>query len=148
MRKKSNFDYDFSDMGRRIQIRRKELGLTQEQLAEKVECSLTHLSRIEGGARPSLESLIRISTLLGYSLDDLTGLYPVKNPYLQELYDLFLIHSAEDQQLALYALRHFFHLLDQIKGHTKHKALSSHSTPPLEKTSEEVCVETWNCRPV
>ncbi|MCI8633195.1 MAG: helix-turn-helix transcriptional regulator [Lachnospiraceae bacterium] len=141
MRKKSNFDYDFSDMGRRIQIRRKELGLTQEQLAEKVDCSLTHLSRIEGGSRPSLESLIRISTLLGYSLDDLTGLYPAKNPYLKELCDLFLQHSTEEQQMALHAMRHFFHLLDQIKARVKQKEPLSYSSVSSEKVTEETCAK-------
>ena len=141
MRKKSSFDYDFSDMGRRIQIRRKELGLTQEQLAEKVDCSLTHLSRIEGGSRPSLESFLRISTLLGYSLDDLTGLYPAKNPYLKELCDLFMQHSMEDQQMALHAMRHFFHLLDQIKMRVKRKEPLSYSSVSAEHASEDPCAE-------
>ena len=112
--KKSNYEFDFAALGKRIHVRRKELGLTQEQLAEKVECSLTHLCRIESGHRPSLIVLLRLSAFLGYSLDDLTGLHFSPNPYVQEASKLLFNHSLEKQAYALQMLRHFFAILDQL----------------------------------
>lgn len=108
--------YDFFILGRRIQVRRKDLGMTQEQLAEKLQCSLSHLSRIEGGARPSLEYLLRLSPHLHCGLDELLGLDQSNNPYWKQAFHLFLDHSQEDQKLALAELRHFFLLLDFIHG--------------------------------
>lgn len=143
----SDSTYDFSQIGRRIQVRRKELGLTQEQLAEKVNCSHTHLARIENGYRPSLESLIRISTFLGYSLDELTGLYPAKNPYIQEVCNLFLSHSTEDQLLVLHTLRHIFLMLDQVEARGRRRNDKT-SSLPQEGVPDDIWVETWNCRPV
>lgn len=45
----------FSEMGHRIKLRRKELGITQEKLAESLGVSPNHLSGIETGAQnPSI----------------------------------------------------------------------------------------------
>ena len=46
----------FITMGRRIRLRRKELGLTQNKLAELLEVSNNHLSAIE--EKPSLEKFV------------------------------------------------------------------------------------------
>lgn len=49
----------FITMGRRIRLRRKELGLTQNKLAELLEVSNNHLSAIENGReKPSLEKFV------------------------------------------------------------------------------------------
>lgn len=51
--------------GKRIQKRRKELGITQEELAEMVHLSRTHMGHIEQGRRsPSLEVINRIAKAL------------------------------------------------------------------------------------
>ena len=141
---------DYTRLGHKIQVRRKELGITQEQLAEKINCSLTHLSRIESGARPSLGALLRLSTFLGYSQDDLTGLYPDRNPYVQELSDLILNHPTEEQRMAVSVLRHFFLLLEQFKAYQKNKDKnetpdpSQYSADESLKASEDICLEAWN----
>lgn len=55
----------FITMGRRIRLRRKELGLTQNKLAESLEVSNNHLSAIENGReKPSLEKFVQICELL------------------------------------------------------------------------------------
>ena len=59
-------------LGNRVRLRRKELGVSQEQVAFQAEISVTYLSQIEGGQRnPSLETLFRLSTALKLELPDL-----------------------------------------------------------------------------
>ena len=58
------------EMGCRINIRRKELGLTQEQLAEKIDVSVQMISNLELGkkaVRP--ENLVKLCTVLSVSAD-------------------------------------------------------------------------------
>ena len=51
--------YDTLETGRRIQKLRREKGLTQEQLAERLNVSTVHLAKIETGKRGcSLDILI------------------------------------------------------------------------------------------
>ena len=59
-----------SNLGKRVAERRKELGLTQETLAEQVDLSLQSVSCIELGkkaVRP--DNLVKISAVLGVSTD-------------------------------------------------------------------------------
>ena len=64
-------------LGRRIAQARRERGLTQEALAERVGVSQTSIVRIEKGhTSPSVPNLIAIADTLGLSLDDLVwGVY-------------------------------------------------------------------------
>ena len=58
------------DMGTRIHFRRRELGLTQEQLAELMDVSIQMISNLELGKkaiRP--ENLARLCEILGVSSD-------------------------------------------------------------------------------
>lgn len=48
---------------------RKERGLTQQELADKLYVDKRTISRIENGTYLTLENLIRISSLFGVSLD-------------------------------------------------------------------------------
>lgn len=59
-------------IGKRIQKRRKEVGLTQEELAEKVGISRAYMGYIEQGRNaPSLEILEKISKTLKINLSSL-----------------------------------------------------------------------------
>ena len=61
-------------LGRKIQKARISTGLTQEELAEKVQVSRAYMGFIEQGRRiPSLQKLERISKNLGVSLSSLVG---------------------------------------------------------------------------
>ena len=63
---------DMVQIGRFISQMRKELHLTQEQLAEIVDISPTHMSVIERGVKtPKLDTFIRIANALGVSADAL-----------------------------------------------------------------------------
>ena len=62
--------YDILETGRRIQKLRKAMGLTQEQLAERLNVSTVHLAKIETGKRGcSLDILIDFATFFNVSLD-------------------------------------------------------------------------------
>ena len=59
-------------LGKRIKKFRKELKLTQEELADKVKLHYTSLSRIERGeANPPVQTVKRISQALKKSMKDL-----------------------------------------------------------------------------
>lgn len=57
-------------IGSRISFLRKEHGLTQEQLSEKLDISVKHCSAVERGlSRLSLEKLIEVCNIFNVSLD-------------------------------------------------------------------------------
>lgn len=58
----ASFDNDFKKLGKNIAKCRKEAGLTQLQLAIKLEVTREHISHIEVGIkRPSVELLFSIA---------------------------------------------------------------------------------------
>lgn len=60
------------EIANRIRRLRKKKELTQEQLAEKVHVSTTHIGLVETGKRrASLKTLQRIASALGIKLKDL-----------------------------------------------------------------------------
>lgn len=63
-------DIDYYELGRKIKIRRKELGLSQEAAAEKCNISLSFYSNIERGVKiMSLETFVSICKNLSISSD-------------------------------------------------------------------------------
>lgn len=59
-------------IGNRIRDAREQAHLTQEQLAELVDISPTHMSVIERGVKtPKLDTFVRIANALGVSADAL-----------------------------------------------------------------------------
>lgn len=63
---------DTRAVGRRIKEARDAAKLTQEQLAEKVNLSSSHMSVIERGVKaPRLETLVEIANALGVTADSL-----------------------------------------------------------------------------
>ena len=62
--------YDQKESGKRIAALRKEKGMTQEQLAEKLNISTSTLGKIERGIQGfSIDLLIEISIFFGISTD-------------------------------------------------------------------------------
>lgn len=60
---------DKSFLAEQIKLHRKRAGLTQAQLAEKVDLSVQHISRIESGCYiPSLKSFFMIVSVLDMDL--------------------------------------------------------------------------------
>ena len=58
------------NIGMRISSRRKQLGLTQEQIADKMDVSIQMISNLERGNKAiKIDNLIKISELLSVSTD-------------------------------------------------------------------------------
>ncbi len=63
---------DYGEIGRRIRAKRKELGYTQEYLAECTELSIVHISHIEtANTKVSLPALVNIANALQTTPDAL-----------------------------------------------------------------------------
>lgn len=68
----SRLDRLKSSLARSVKLRRKELGLSQEELADLAEIDRTYASQIERGvANPSLEVLFRIAHSLNSDIASL-----------------------------------------------------------------------------
>lgn len=63
---------NYYEIGQRIRKFRKAQGLSQEQLAEQINISTTHMSHIEtGNTKLSLPVLVDIATMLHTTTDEL-----------------------------------------------------------------------------
>lgn len=63
---------DYYKIGQKIRQYRKALGMSQEQVAEQIGISLTHMSHIEtGNTKLSLPVLVDISKILNVQTDEL-----------------------------------------------------------------------------
>lgn len=61
---------EMESFGERVRNRRKEIGITQDQIATKIGISLRFYQMIERGEKSlSLDTLIRLSKALGISID-------------------------------------------------------------------------------
>lgn len=61
---------NYKALGERIQQRRRQLGLSQQTAAEKLDLSTSFFSRVERGEKvASLETLIKIANFFEFSLD-------------------------------------------------------------------------------
>ena len=61
---------DLVEIGKRIQGRRKQMGLTQEQVADKMDVSIQMVSNLERGNKSiRIENLIKLSEILNISTD-------------------------------------------------------------------------------
>ncbi len=60
-------------LGKNIKKRRKEMGLTQQQLADKMNISLNFMGKIEVAfSKPSLDTLIDFAKALNTTVSELT----------------------------------------------------------------------------
>ena len=93
---------DFSIIGKRLKSARKEKGLTQYDLAEKMNVSIAYLSKVETGKiHINLERLSQICNILDVTEGEiLNGVSNSSQKYLElEFYDLLKNCSADKQKL-------------------------------------------------
>lgn len=93
---------DYNVIGERIKKARKEKGMTQEQLSEKLDISIAFLSRVErGNSKVNLKRLTQICEILGISQGEiLNGVSSNSTNYLNEDFaNLLKECSADDQKL-------------------------------------------------
>ena len=95
-------------IGARIKAARERVHLTQEQLAEIVDISPTHMSVIERGVKtPKLDTFVRIANALGVSTDALLQdvVVPANESILAELSVRIGRLPQKDQERILNAIR-------------------------------------------
>lgn len=95
-------------MGQRIKAARERKGYTQEQLAERLNMSVQHVSVIERGVKaPKLETFIRIANELDVNADFLLSDLLAVSAQLEasELYDSMREVSERDKERILKVIR-------------------------------------------
>ena len=95
-------------IGARIKAARERVHLTQEQLAEIIDISPTHMSVIERGVKtPKLDTFVRIANALGVSTDALLldVVVPANESILAELSVRIGRLPQKDQERILNAIR-------------------------------------------
>ena len=89
-------------IAQQIRLHRKKLGMTQEELAEKVDLSVQHISRIESGCYiPSLKSFFLLATVLNIDLRIFGyNIQASANPQKDKL--IYKITNSTDAELIFY----------------------------------------------
>lgn len=93
---------DLKSLGARIQQYRKSKGLTQEDIADRMRCSLTYISKLENGkASCNLDRLLELCDLLECDAADLLlGINMGSNRYLDpELQQMIAQLTPDDKEL-------------------------------------------------
>lgn len=110
---KSNKNDEARIIGTKIKQLRKQCGLTQEQLSEKIGIDNKHLSRIETGrSMPTLKIANELSKLFSFNFYDLINNPTIDkieipdNYYTQSLNILNSAKSKQERICYLEALRH------------------------------------------
>lgn len=99
---------DYYEIGQRIRKYRKAYAMSQEQLAEKIGISTTHMSHIEtGNTKLSLSVLVALAKVLEVHTDDLlftssdTNRSVIEEEFLKEVEDC----STQQLKILLDVLR-------------------------------------------
>jgi len=89
-------------IGMRIAELRNGKGLTQEQLAGKMEISSKYLSSIERGKEnPTLDTLIKLSESLGVNIEDIFRFIQIEDSVKRKSLVTSLVNKADANQLKL-----------------------------------------------
>ena len=99
---------DLCAIGARIKAAREAAGLTQEDLADALEMSSTHISVLERGVKaPKLETLVKIANALKVSTDTLLQdvVDRASEGLASELSDAISKLPGKDQERILNAIR-------------------------------------------
>ena len=93
---------DYYIIGQQIRKYRKAMGMSQEQLAEAIGISVTHMSHIEtANTKLSLPVFVDIATALEVTTDDLLNTPPHHNHIDAELSDLLDQCTATQKRIII-----------------------------------------------
>ncbi len=101
--------------GRRVRLRRKKLGLSQERLAELCELHPTYIGQLERGEKnASLETVLRVCKGLDTSpsmmFDNISP--DGMRTTAQEIYEIVSEFSEKDQKAVLEIIKHIKSIAD------------------------------------
>lgn len=106
-----------SEIGERLKNRRKELHLTQEQMAEKLDISIKHYSEAERGIIGfSMDNWIKTAAILGISLDYLLLGISIEYPVPIRLLELYESCPDEKKNLLLKFIELELEWLNEANG--------------------------------
>lgn len=90
-------------LGRKIKSFRKKRNMTQAELAEKVDISEKHISKIEAGIhQPSLMSFLKITQILNIGMEEFgLTLKAESNPIKEEIYRCINDSTAQELKIIL-----------------------------------------------
>ena len=90
-------------IGNRMKIRRKELGLTQKELASEVKLSQNYLSELEKDKfNPTAPIIIRLAVALKISADELLGMNEEKIVFVFPVLGLLLIFPCYNPEAGFF----------------------------------------------
>ncbi len=92
-------------VGNKIKQLRKSMGLTQEQLAEKIDMDSKHLSKIENGLHlPTYKTLAKLAEFLKLDIEEIENAALNKNEELNPAYlkSLKILNSAKNNNELMY----------------------------------------------
>lgn len=94
----------YDRIGPYLRHRRLQINMTQEQLADALNMSQNHISRIErGNTRPSLPLLVRWCRILHVSLDSLFSTYPeYDDAFMNTLWRFYRLDASDQQWILSY----------------------------------------------
>ena len=108
---------DYAIIGKNIKRYRLAQGLRQEDLAERCDCSNSHIGQIENGVGiPSLEMIVRIANALSVTVDQLLKeqYSDPQKVYLREISERIEKYSVKQRTVACEALMHYIDSLDKF----------------------------------
>jgi len=108
---------NYIKLGQRIREERLKLNLTQEQLAESVDISISYMGQIERGERSlTLDTLIRLVNRLGITVDYLLQDYTDVNDenFINQLKQLMYGRDSKQKKMALDVLKVMFSHVDDL----------------------------------
>lgn len=122
---------DYKLLGKNIRKYRQLRGFRQEELAEKVGCTSSHIGQIENARGiPSLEMTVNIANALSVSVDQLLleSLHHTEIVYLRDLETRLRKFPAPLKNIACESLDDLMQLLEQTL-HREAKDLEHHWWP-------------------
>ena len=112
-----------TDLGQRLRDRRKELGKTQQQVAEEASLTVGFISQIERGiSTPSLASLYNVAKALETTVDQFVSAAPARQHSV-------VSHSGQRQTYKVGGTSRFYEFLERGFPDAKLNACLSHVPP-------------------
>lgn len=89
-------------IGSRIKLARKDMGYSQEKLAEKVDCTVATISSYETGRTvPDIDTIINMAGVLNVTVYWIIGLDEGMNSILYAISRILKLYSREQQRAVL-----------------------------------------------
>ena len=124
LRPTASNNLDVSNIAFLIRNQRLNIGVSQEELALNVGCSVTHINRIESGRMPSLRLLFAICKELNLSSDKILGLNTYPSPQMETIQELLDQFTEEELVLVIHLLKDLHHFFTDMHHSTLYNRYS------------------------